>query len=92
MALEYDLKDPKAGKPRQCLPRLNPISSLVSMRSLILCTFSKGTHNNTPRMWTKFRPSHSVIPHSPIKSLEFNFQPIRRRYSDVFCCCTQKSC
>ena len=34
---------------------------------------------------------HRVIPHSPIKLLEFSFQPIRKNYSDSGRCCIQKS-
>ena len=31
-----------------------------------------------------------MTPYSPIKSSEFSFQTIRRRYSDIRCFCTQK--
>ena len=31
-----------------------------------------------------------VIPYSPIKQIEFSFQPIKRRYLDINCCCIQK--
>ena len=32
-----------------------------------------------------------VIPYSPIKLLEFSFQPIRTHFSDNCCCCIQKT-
>ena len=31
------------------------------------------------------------ISYSPIKLLEFSFQPIKRRYLDSCCCCIQKA-
>ena len=31
-----------------------------------------------------------VIPYSPIKLLEFSFQPIRRHFSDSYCCFVYK--
>ena len=60
------------------------------MFDLLISHLPMGTHNLLLKSGSTLDPRR-VIPCSPIKLLEFSFQPMRRRYVDSFCCSMKKT-